>query len=93
MAKNGNWYMEIGKDGDSYVFTTYKDTGSPLETYKCSASRISIVYEAGTSSYNVDDYTIMVKFSKADGSCDSVTSGVDYQSKLWYKTGKVTTSN
>ena len=40
--------MEIGKDGDSYVFTTYKDTGSPLETYKCSASRISIVYEAGT---------------------------------------------
>ena len=115
--KNGNWYMEIGKDGDSYVFTTYKDTGSPLETYKCSASRISIVYEAGTSSYNVDDYTIMVKFSKADGSCDSVTatksgmdpielkntatsgtfkvtsSGVDYQSKLWYKTGKVTTSN
>ena len=23
MAKNGNWYMEIGKDGDSYVFTTY----------------------------------------------------------------------
>ena len=89
----------------------------PLETYKCSASRISIVYEAGTSSYNVDDYTIMVKFSKADGSCDSVTatksgmdpielkntatsgtfkvtsSGVDYQSKLWYKTGKVTTSN
>ena len=117
MAKNGNWYMEIGKDGDSYVFTTYKDTGSPLETYKCSASRISIVYEAGTSSYNVDDYTIMVKFSKADGSCDSVTatksgmdpvelkntatsgtfkvtsSGVDYESKLWYKTGKVTTSN
>ena len=80
MAKNGNWYMEIGKDGDSYVFTTYKDTGSPLETYKCSASRISIVYEAGTSSYNVDDYTIMVKFSKADGSCDSVTatkSGMD----------------
>ena len=74
MAKNGNWYMEIGKDGDSYVFTTYKDTGSPLETYKCSASRISIVYEAGTSSYNVDDYTIMVKFSKADGSCDSVTA-------------------
>ena len=117
MAKNGNWYMEIGKDGDSYVFTTYKDTGSPLETYKCSASRISIVYEAGTSSYNDDDYTIMVKFSKADGSCDSVTatkavmdpvelkntatsgtfmvtsSGVDYESKLWYKTGKVTTSN
>lgn len=46
MAKNGNWYMEIGKDGDSYVFTTYKDTGSPLETYKCSASRISIVYES-----------------------------------------------
>ena len=43
MAKNGNWYMEIGKDGDSYVFTTYKDTGSPLETYKCSASRISIL--------------------------------------------------
>ena len=72
--------MEIGKDGDSYVFTTYKDTGSSLETYKCSASRISIVYEAGTSSYNVDDYTIMVKFSKADGSCDSVTatkSGMD----------------
>lgn len=117
MAKNGNWYMEIGKDGDSYVFTTYKDSGSPLETYKCSASRISIVYEAGTSSYDVDDYTIMVKFSKADGSCDSVTatksgmdpvelkntatsgtfkvtsSGVDYESKLWYKTGKVTTSN
>lgn len=111
----GTW--RLVKNGDSYVFTTYKDTGSPLETYKCSASRISIVYEAGTSSYNVDDYTIMVKFSKADGSCESVTatksgmdpvelkntatsgtfkvtsSGVDYESKLWYKTGKVTTSN
>ena len=39
------------------------------------------------------DCTGTITLAKTSGTFKVTSSGVDYESKLWYKTGKVTTSN
>lgn len=79
MSKTGDWKITIGKSGNEYVITTYQND-NVKETYKCSASRVSITYTnddgsgSGTS-YNLADDTMTIEFSREDGSCKSVKYG------------------
>lgn len=81
MAKDGKWRMEVKKKDKEYVIEIYKDD-NVMESYACSAARISMEYiipdsagdedSSGATVYDIDDYTIKIKFSRSDGSCSSV---------------------
>lgn len=77
MSKSGNWKITIGKVGKEFVVTTYQND-IVRETFKCSASRVSMTYTndggAGTT-YNLADDTMTIVFSREDGSCKSVKYG------------------
>lgn len=96
MSKSGDWYMEIVKSGNQYEINTYKEvdvkdadgnvTGKESvldESYKCSASRISIAYKTNlksdeNDSIAIDDnHSIRVRFSRSDGSCKEVKAIAD----------------
>lgn len=81
--ENGQYLIE------TYKTTTSKDaegneiTNTALvDSYKCSASKISITYNprqkdsaSGVSSVNIADTSMIVKFSKSDGSCSELKAG------------------
>lgn len=90
MSKSGDWYMELSKSGNEYVISTYRETevkdadGNTSkqtvleESYKCSASRISIAYKTNLKSDENDsividgDHSLRIAFSRSDGSCKEV---------------------
>ena len=73
MSKTGKWQIVIKKQDNDLLISVMRDS-KEKETYKCSASRVNLVYNDGTD-HSIKDDELVIEFSRDDGSVKSITYG------------------
>ena len=104
MSKSGEWYMVISCQDNTYTLETHHVANGEdniKDTSKFSASRISLNYynknDGSCKSVKIIDTEEFITDNLDSPQFGKIVASVSrnntYESKLWYKTGRVTTQN